>query len=402
MEKQEKGPSEVEANQGSAPLQDRMNDKKNRHFEVKKKKMKSGKGSNAPVGKNGKEKKKHLKGVKKSDEKEGKKKGKKIKGKKIKGKMSKRKEKLKKKKKVKEEREHNQEEDNEEEDELVVDFELIDPTDKYKDNVRILLRSTELYSNLKCTEELVSIICDQQNIGKFLCVANGPNVSGKEGFVDDPTDGKGDLSNSVDYNMVGFQTIINVNQYTEIGTLKEFLLQKVKKVNVPDYVESAKEITFLLSSNETKNIGLLIGHRILNTPITLVPLIHKNIIEDVYWSQGIEDLDESEKKFYFFDCLLFYTKVYKNEEGEIIFSNYEEEYFFQNKTHHVLYNNNNVKKFYEVVNGKNREVTYKEFITIFVVPFGKVGEALKEMQRGVTEPSLSVGSAVSGATFGRS
>ncbi|ANQ09495.1 Uncharacterized protein PCOAH_00043470 [Plasmodium coatneyi] len=385
MEKQEEGPSVCKPSQGSAPLEGHISDKTTPHSEVKKKKknkLKNGKGSNNPPG----GKKKHLKGVKKSDEKKEKKKKKK---------MMKRKEKLKKKlkkRKVKEARE----EDSEEEDQLLVEFELIDPTDKYKDNVRILLRSTELYSNLKCTEELVSIICDQQNIGKFLCVANGPNVGEKEGSTEDPADDTTDLPNNSDQNVVGFQTIINLNQYEEIGALKELLLQKVKKVNVPDYVESVKKITSLLSSNEAKNVGLLIGHRILNTPITLVPLIHKNIIEDVFWSQGIEDLDDSEKKFYFFDYLLFYTKVYKNEQGEIIFSNYEEEYFFQHKTYHVLWNNNNVKKFYEVVNGKNREVTYKEFVTIFVIPFSKVGDALAEMQRNVAIGGAAVGGPVGG------
>ncbi|KJP89934.1 hypothetical protein AK88_00390 [Plasmodium fragile] len=296
--------------------------------------------------------------------------------------MMKRKEKHKRKKKMKQKREEDSGEE-EDDDQLVVEFELIDPCDKYMDNVRILLRSTELYSNLKCSEELVKIICDQQNIGKFLCVANGPRVGEKEGSVEDGGDGKQDLPNNADHNVVGFQTIINLNQYEQIGALKELLLQKVKKVNTPEYVESAKKIISLLSPHETTHIGLLIGHRILNTPITLVPLIYKNIIEDVYWSQGIEDLDKSEKMCYFFNFLLFYTKVYNNAEGEIIFANYEEEYFFKHKTHHVMWNNNNVKQFYEFVNGKNREVTYKEFVTIFVVPFDKVGEALGEMQRGV-------------------
>ncbi|EUD69157.1 hypothetical protein C922_00020 [Plasmodium inui San Antonio 1] len=398
MAKQEEGGSEGESSQGSDPLQSRIDDKTTPHSEVKKKrdnKLKNGKASHPPGGRNGVEKKEPRKGVKKFDAKKGRKR-----------KMIRRKERLKRKRKAKERGEGNQDEDCEQdsqeesgEDHLVVDFELIDPTDKYKDNVRILLRSTELYSNLKCTEELVSIICDQQNIGKFLCVVNGARDGEKEASFEDPADGtvddtadgtegdtahgRGAPSNGIDHNMVGFQTIINLNQYGEIAPLKELLLQKVKKVNTPDYVESAKKITSLLSSNETKNIGLLIGHRILNTPMTLVPLIHKNIIEDVYWSQGIEDLDQSEKKFYFFDYLLFYTKIYNNAEGENIFANYEEEYFFRHKTDHVVWNNNNVKKFYEVVNGKNREVTYKECVTVFVVPFAKVDEALGQMQRGV-------------------
>ncbi|GAW82324.1 hypothetical protein, conserved [Plasmodium gonderi] len=253
-------------------------------------------------------------------------------------------------------------------DELVVDFELIDPSDTYKDNVRILLRSTELYNNLKCSEQLINVICDQQNIGKFLSLPGRSN-----------SDSSGNNLNSESDNVVGFQTIINLNQYDEIKELKEFLTNKMKKGNTLDFQENIKEITKLIMSDKTGNIGLYISNRIINTPIKLVPLIYKNVIDDVYWSQGIEDLDESEKKFYFFDYILFYTKVYKNLGEEIIFANYEEQYFFQHKIYHVMWNNNNIKKFYEFCNNKNKEVTYKEFVTIFIVPFNKVDEAVKQM-----------------------
>ncbi|CAG9473483.1 protein BCP1, putative [Plasmodium vivax] len=396
MAKQGEGPSEGESSQGSAPLEGGIADGTTPHGEVREKKkngkLKNGKGKHPSGGRrNGVERSESLKGVKKSGAKGGRKR-----------KVMKQ---LKRKGQVKERGGSGSEEDSEVseggssegsgEDLLEVDFEMIDPSDKYKDNVRILLRSTELYPNLKCTEELVSIICDQQNIGKFLCVASGQRVGEKEGASENvAAGGEADLSSGDGNNVVGFLTIINLNQYAEIAALKELLLQKVKKVNAPDYVESAKRITSLLLTSETKNVGLLLGHRILNTPISLVPLIHKNVIEDVYWSQGIEDLDESEKKFYFFDFLLIYTKVYHTAEGELIFANYEEEHFFQHKTDHVMWNNNNVKKFYEAVEQKNREVTYKEFATVFVVPFGQVGAALKQMESGVS--GVSGVSSVSG------
>ncbi|CRH01160.1 protein BCP1, putative [Plasmodium relictum] len=237
-------------------------------------------------------------------------------------------------------------------DEIVVDFELIDPIDTYKDNIRILLRNTELYNDIKFSEKLISIICDQQNIGKFVCVSNEKD------------------------NIISFLTIINLNQYDEIKSLKEFLLSKIKKINAKEFQESIKELTKLISSN--KNVGLLINSRIINCPIKLIPLIHKNVIDDISWSQDLDDMDEDEKKFYFFDYILFYTKVYKNLNDELIFSNFEEQYFFEHKIHYVMWNNNNIKKFYEIINNKKKEMNYKEYVIIFAIPFDKINDAINK------------------------
>ncbi|SBS96532.1 protein BCP1, putative [Plasmodium ovale curtisi] len=254
-----------------------------------------------------------------------------------------------------------EEKGNNKNEELIVDFELVDPNDTFKDNVRILLKSTELYNSLKCSEQLINIICDQQNIGKFVQIAN---------------------EEEKDNNIISFATIININQYDEINNLKEFLLDKIKKINKTEFQQSGNELTKLMSNGEC-NIGLLISSRLINCPIKLIPLIYKNIIDDVIWSQGVEDMEESEKKFYFFDYILFYTKVYKNVNDELIFSNYEEHHFFENKIHHVMWNTNNVKKFYEIANDKNSEVSYKEYATIFIIPFDMVSQTISKISTTV-------------------
>ncbi|SCM10517.1 protein BCP1, putative [Plasmodium chabaudi adami] len=253
--------------------------------------------------------------------------------------------------------------DSDQNDELVVNFDLIDPDEIYKDNIKILLKNSELFNSIKCFEELAHIICEQQNIGKFVCIANEKEYD----------------------NLISFATIINLNQYTELTNLKEFFINKIEKINKnTELEENRKQIKMMLEKKDI-NIGLLIGSRIINCPIRLVPLIHKNLDEDIIWSQGIEDLDYSEKKFYFFNYILFYTKAYKNVNNpdQIIFFNFEEEHFFKHKLYYIMWNNNNIKKFYEIENDKNKETNYKEFVILFIIPYSKYQEVSEELQNSV-------------------
>ncbi|CAD2099382.1 protein BCP1, putative [Plasmodium vinckei] len=253
--------------------------------------------------------------------------------------------------------------DSDQNDELVVNFDLIDPDEIYKDNIKILLKNSELFNSIKCFEELAHIICEQQNIGKFVCIANEKEYD----------------------NLISFATIINLNQYTELANLKDFFINKIEKINKnTELEENRKQIKMLIEKKDI-NIGLLIGNRIINCPIRLVPLIHKNLDEDIIWSQGIEDLDYSEKKFYFFDYILFYTKAYKNVNNpdQIIFFNFEEEHFFKHKLYHIMWNNNNIKKFYEIENEKNKETNYKEFVILFIIPYSKYQQVSEELQNSI-------------------
>ncbi|CXI98406.1 protein BCP1, putative [Plasmodium berghei] len=289
--------------------------------------------------------------------------------KKKKKKLEKKKKKLKEKSKNNEiysDKKSNNKSDSDISDELIVNFDLVDPDNIYKDNIKILLKNSELYSNIKCFEELTHIICEQQNIGKFVCISN-------------------ENENENENNLISFATIINLNQYNELISLKEFFINKIEKINKNIELEENRKQIKMLLENKNLNIGLLISNRIINCPICLIPLIHKNIGEDIIWSQNIDDLDQNEKKFYFFDYILFYTKAYKNvnNNDQIIFFNFEEEHFFKHKLYYFMWNNNNIKKFYEIENEKNKEANYKEFVIVFIIPYSKYQQVSEELQNSI-------------------
>ncbi|ETW29573.1 hypothetical protein PFFCH_03046 [Plasmodium falciparum FCH/4] len=257
--------------------------------------------------------------------------------------------------------ENNNEHQFNDDDDIVVDFELIDPEEIYKENIHILLKGSELFYNITCFDKLINIICDQQNIGKLISVSNEKD------------------------NIISFMTIININQYDEIKNLKEFLINKINKINKinnnnndinDNNNNNIQEFKNILLNND-KHVGLVITNRIINCPIKLIPLLYENVYEDILWSQQIEDIDPEEKKFYFFDYLLFYTKAYKqNLNDDLIFSNYEEQYFFHKSIHYVMWNNNNIKKFFEIQKDEKKELACKEYLILFLVPMSAVRDVI--------------------------
>lgn len=107
-------------------------------------------------------------------------------------------------------------------------------------------------------------------------------------------------------NLLGFLTVLSFEQFREAPFMKSIISGLFAKCQDPDQKK------FLDSVVNAPGSGLMISRRMINTPLDVIPQLHKALLEDIQWAEkNAEELDL--RRVFGFKKFLLLSR-YQNEE----------------------------------------------------------------------------------------
>eukprot|EP01017_Pseudomicrothorax_dubius_P028763 TRINITY_DN3440_c0_g2_i3.p1 TRINITY_DN3440_c0_g2~~TRINITY_DN3440_c0_g2_i3.p1 ORF type:complete len:317 (+),score=93.25 TRINITY_DN3440_c0_g2_i3:29-979(+) len=254
-----------------------------------------------------------------------------------------------------------------EEDIFNAEFEFYDPDASQFHSVKNLING--LLDGLSFrSSQLADIVVNQSVVGTMVGVADDEDNAGRP---------------NKDKNVFAFATILNLTLYRDkdvIKEIKKFILDKNKAHNDED--ES------FITAVDAPRVGFFINERILNVPPQLVPILHKQLLEDLKW---VREQDEEDSRAFTFDYIIGISKCHKDAGSkskkkstgafdDYLFPKFEDHELLKASEAHFLFQAHSTRNLSGLTNLEGEMSDQICYRLVYVITYDKFVEVLSNLE----------------------
>ncbi|KAL3803714.1 hypothetical protein HJC23_003768 [Cyclotella cryptica] len=200
---------------------------------------------------------------------------------------------------------------------IQVEFLFCDMNEQFFHGIKTLLHRHGIHA--PHSSQLADLIIENVSVGTVLSTDYDPNAD------DDDKKSKPALVPKDDPNVFGFASVINLtthNSNTCIQSLKALCLQ-----HCPSQHKS--ELETVLSGKTKRPAGFFFQERVVNVPLEITEVLHKQLVLDMDWAVENAEGGEDERKSLDFGAFVRLAPCYKSG-GSVIYKYFDDEVFATN------------------------------------------------------------------------